>query len=189
MTKLTKWSLPLGAAGLIAIGLAMPRAAHAVVAALVQITNTAASPAIVQGIGQQAAQLVEIYCGYYPASDNTLFLPCTAVPPNGYIPFDSAAQQYVVPQGQTLVVTAADISIGIGIPSPCMSPFTVILGLYNPSLNDTGPKIPWMVPAGTGTAHYVYPSGIAIASGFGPGAIPYGNCSYSLSLHGYLTAQ
>jgi hypothetical protein len=188
MTRLKKWTLPLGAVGLIAIGLAVPRAAHAVVAALVQVTNTAASPAIVQGIGQQAAQLVEIYCGDYPGGGGGGgFRPCNAVPSNGVMPEDPAVTPYGVPPGQTLVITSVDVSSGIGTPSPCEVPQTVVLSIASPSLS--GFRVPWIVPAGTGTAHYVYPSGIAIASGFSVAATQFGTCAISLSLHGYLTAQ
>ena len=54
--RLTKLSLFIaGAVGILMLG--VPRAAYAVAAALVQVTNTASSPVISQSIGNQALRL------------------------------------------------------------------------------------------------------------------------------------
>jgi hypothetical protein len=49
----------------------------------------------------------------------------------------------------------------------------------------------WIVPAGTGTAHYVYPSGMLFASGTSLTSVTNQTttCTLTLDMHGYLTAQ
>jgi len=44
----------------VALSLIAPRAAHAIVAALVQVTNTTANPAITQSTKEQASQLIRL---------------------------------------------------------------------------------------------------------------------------------
>jgi hypothetical protein len=104
--RFTKLSLFIaGAVGILMLG--VPRAAHAVAAALVQVANTASSPVINQGIGNQAAQIVQIECTYNPGGFPT---QCVAVPATGITPYAVGAPPYVVPAGETLVVTAVDRS-------------------------------------------------------------------------------
>jgi hypothetical protein len=186
--RITKFSLFIAAAVGLLI-LCVPRAAHAVVATLVQVANTASNPAVTQSIGQQAAQIVQIECGYAPgtlALNNCFAMPATGTP--AYPP----PYSYVVPGGQTLVVTAVDILSGAEAGSPCNSSALVSVILNEaPGTNDGTHRKSWIVPAGTGTAHYVYPSGILFAPGT---SIVYaGNftttCTLTLDMHGYLTAQ
>ena len=187
--RFTKLSLFIAAAvGILMLG--TPRAAHAVAAALVQVTNTASSPVISQGIGQQAAQIVQIECGFLPdtqTSKNCFLMPATGiVPSSGF---------YTVPDGQTLAVTSVDILSASAAGTPCTSPIfanvetsvtannTISIGLSRKS---------WLVPSGVGTAHYVYPSGILFSSGTTiqfVGPIINSACNLTLDMHGYLTAQ
>jgi len=178
--RFTKLSLFIaGAVGILMLG--VPRAAHAVAAALVQVANTASNPVIAQGIGQQAAQIVQIEC----AGGG-----CVAVGPPGVLN-GIGSSTYVVPEGQTLVVTAVDIlSNAAGSGSACNSSafvdVFVIVGL-----NGTSGRKSWLVPAGAGTAHYVYPSGILFSSA--TAIVGVANvtsaCTLTLDMHGYLTAQ
>jgi hypothetical protein len=117
--RISKSALSWGGVAVAAIlfTLAVPRAAHAVAAALVQVTSTAASPVISQGIENQAAQIVQIECGFAPETSTQN--PCFLMPPTGIVP--SSPTHYVVPNGQTLVVTAVDILSGSEASSPCMS--------------------------------------------------------------------
>lgn len=92
--------------------LAVPRAAHAVAAALVQVTNAASSPVIAQGIGQQATQIVQIECNNWAESNGCFAVLATGIPP---FPLPSS---YVVPEGQTLGVNAVDILSGAAAGSP-----------------------------------------------------------------------
>jgi hypothetical protein len=173
--------------------LAVPRAAHAVAAALVQVSNTASSPVISQGIGNQAAQIVEIECGYLPLTDTDI--GCAAVPATGFLKKPSTSQ-YTVPAGETLVVTSVDILSGSAAGSPCMSFALADVATsvaISSSSNVEGPRKFWIVPAGAGTVHYVYPSGILFSPGTaiydafnsGPGS----TCTITIDMHGYLTAQ
>jgi len=84
--------------------LAAPRAARALAATLVQVTNTAANPAIAQGVEKLASQNVLL------VSSAGLVLPHGSVVlqqmfPNGTVD----ASPFVVPAGQTLVVTTIDL--------------------------------------------------------------------------------
>jgi hypothetical protein len=199
--RFTKLSLFIaGAVGILMLG--VPRAAHAVAAALVQVTNTASNPVISQSIGNQAAQIVEIECGVVPGSAIDLpggayNLGCAAVPATGFIgSLPPQFSQYTVPAGETLVATSLDILSGSAAGSPCMSsafaqlvtevPVSGGLGTLQSSARES-----WIVPSGAGTVHYTYPSGIL----FSPGTIlsfaqNLGSaCTVTIDLHGYLTAQ
>jgi hypothetical protein len=162
---------------------ALPPAA----AALVQVANTASNPVISQGIGNQAAQIVEIECGLAPGSP--IQQGCTPIGATGLAPQQPFVYEYVVPAGETLVVTSVDILSGSEAGSPCMSPAFVqvvtqvlALGIIRKS---------WIIPAGTGTAHYVYPSGILFSPGTSINGVNNGTttCTLTLDMHGYLTAQ
>jgi hypothetical protein len=186
--RFTKLSLFIaGAVGILMLG--VPRAAHALAAALVQVANTASNPAVTQGIGNQAAQIVEIECGYLPGGN--YLIGCVAVPPIGLLVAPPQYSQYTVPGSETLVVTAVDIlsfsasSIG----SPCVSP--AFVQLLTDNQDDTSNRKSWIVASGAGTAHYVYPSGILFPPGTSIYSIgePEGTCLPTLDLHGYLTAQ
>jgi hypothetical protein len=198
MFRLSKSTLSWAGVAVAAIlfTLAVPRAAHAVAAALVQVTNTASSPVISQDIGNQAAQIVQIECGVVPGSGITdpghenLF-GCVGVPALGVgsVPQSSV---YTVPAGETLVVTSVDILSGALAGTPCMSP--AFPQLFTSTPNDVlSARKSWIVPGGAGTAHYVYPSGILIPGGETIlGIVNFAtvsNCTITIDMHGYLTAQ
>jgi hypothetical protein len=182
--RFTKLSLFIaGAVGILMLG--VPRAAHAVAAALVQVTNTASSPVISQSIGNQAAQIVEIACGDQPTRNITT--GCYTIAPDGF----AAGAAYVVPDNETLVVTSLDISSGIAAGSPCMSPAFANLMTTAGFINQIAPRMVWIVPAGAGTVHYVYPSGILFSPGTNITSITNTttSCTLMIDMHGYLTAQ
>jgi hypothetical protein len=187
--QFTKLSLFIAAAvGILMLG--VPRAAHAVAAALVQVTNTASNPVIAQGIGNQAAQIVQIECGYTPGT--SILQACFPMPATGIEPVPTPVG-YTVPVGQTLVVTAVDILSGSEAGSPCMSsslPFVFT------NVSVSGSSVPvnrnyWIVPSGAGTVHYVYPSGILFSPGTVIESVANGTsaCTLTLDMYGYLTAQ
>ena len=184
MTTLRKLALPFGGVVLVAgaLTLAVPKAAHGVAAALVQITNTAASPVITQGIGQQAAQIVHLTCGY--AGANTV-ANCVQILPTGSI---GTPNPYQAPSGQTLVITGVDILSWGADELPCMSSIDVILqvGIDVPPFENFLKT--WTIPGGTGAAHYVYPTGFLVASG-SPLLLDVTGCEVAVDLHGYLTPQ
>jgi len=169
--------------------LAVPRAAHAVAAALVQVVNTASSPVISQGIGNQAAQIVQIECGFVPGTPIGNY--CNLIPPSGIIP-SPALNGYDVPDGQTLVVTSVDILSGSAAGSPCMSSAFAQLYILKYLVSEEVRKS-WIVPSGAGTVHYEYPSGILFGPGYTLYAVVNGNttsaCTLTLDMHGYLTTR
>ena len=188
--RISKSALSWGgvAAAAILFTLAVPRAAHAVAAALVQVTNTASSPVISQSIGNQAAQIVEIECGYIP--DSQTRHGCNLIPPTGIIP-SPPPEVYTVPDSQTLVVTSVDILSGSAAGSPCMSPALAQVVTIMPGGEFGVPRKSWIVPSGAGTVHYVYPSGILFEPGFNINGVVNNAtaCTLTLDMHGYLTAQ
>jgi hypothetical protein len=168
--KLAGGALVLGA---LAIG--TPKAAHAVAAAMVQIVNTAANPAITHETALQASQLIYLTTTFATTiNGDTPFQP--------YMPGGSVGPNFTVPAGQSLVVTAIDLT------SNCNGTTLAELDdsggqYFMKSLNFSGPQYV--------TNHFTYPSGLVFAGGYAPSLInrANGNCSVGADLHGYLTAQ
>jgi hypothetical protein len=86
---------------LLAVGLFAPRAARAVVATLVQVTNTTANPVPVQDIGRPGSQILELNC---PKGN----VSCFAVDPANQA---ATAAPFTVPAGQVFVMTSADLKL------------------------------------------------------------------------------
>jgi hypothetical protein len=175
MFKLPKSVLSL-AAGAIALGvliLAAPRAAHAIAATLVQMTNTSANPAIAQDVSKLASQNVilqsNISTAVLPNSSSTLF----QILPNG------TQMPFVVPAGQNLVVTTVDVSAlnGTGVTEA---------GIGN--VVGTGLRAAFYVPNGV-TTQFQFPNGYVFPSGESVYAQNGGNGSMSFTVHGYLTTN
>lgn len=178
MIRLRKSLFPIGVAGLAlaTLTLSLPKAAHAVAAALVQVTNTASNPVVTQSIGQQAGQSIQIAC-------STHFGICNQMGLSGNAP------TYVVPAGQFFVITAVDVtsfgSTGVGCPTAHL---VTLSGL--PPNNTIG--FEYSVPANSGTRHFSYPSGVVFPSGVTPdvgGATLPTGCTDDLWVYGYLTSN
>jgi hypothetical protein len=162
--------------------LAVPRAAHAIAATLVLVANTASNPAVTQSVSQQAAQLVYL---------NTSVLPHSSTPLYQLGPGLVGTAAYTVPQGQNLVITAADLLPGSF--DGCQSGQFVFVLLGNSPI---GAQVMWSVAA-PNPGHFEYPSGIV----FGPGSSPFvdftfasnttGTCGNgaNVNLFGYLTSN
>jgi hypothetical protein len=171
--KLAKTTLMgIGATALIALLLTLsaPKAAHAVVAVLVQVTNTAAAPAITQGVPTLASQMVTLRC-----SGSS----CNSMEPGGHV----SSSPYAVPAGQNLVITHVEITGhgGGGVtsfnlePLPCTSPpCTLIAPGWDVANN--GETHEFSISPG-----FVWPGGASLkpAAAAGPDAI----------IYGYLTAN
>ncbi len=96
-----------GAAALAAgaLILAVPRAAHAIAATLVQVTNTAAGPAVAQDVSKLASQQVTLVApGLSPNINEYL----AQMDVHGAI----SSGSFTVPAGQSLIVTSIDITPG-----------------------------------------------------------------------------
>lgn len=169
MFKLSKSVLSFGA-GALTLGvliLAAPRAAHAIAATLVQVTNTAANPAVTQDVSRQVAQLV------------SLGVTTTGGQPSQFLSFLSNGTYvngYTVPANQYLVITSVDVS-GQGC-----APLGVNVGIGNLVLAG------WTVSSAN-SVHFDYASGIVFPPGSTPLEIIYApsTCAGSLALHGYLS--
>lgn len=169
-------------AAVAALGLLTPRAAHAIAAAMVQVTNTVANPVMTQSINTQAAQLLDIAC--YTAAQGTQE-GCATVSGSG----EYSAPTYAVPANQAFVVTAVDIQPNTvtGV-SPCANSAQGSEGITI-STNQAFRKA-WYFN-GANTVHFEYPSGFVLSPGqvltdfVGAGNV----CPASIELHGYLTAN
>ena len=159
-------SFGAGVLAVVALMLAAPRAAHAIASTLVQVTNTPANPAITQSVGQQASQLVNLLA---IGPSGTRF---SLVSPGGLV-----TSGYTVPANQSLVITAVDVT-----PSGCGTTPVVL------DPGNGGGVMTWFA-SGPNTAHFGYPSGIAIAPGSSPVALLDTGCSVFMNLQGYLTSN
>ena len=164
------------AAGL--IGFTNPKTVHAVAAALVQVTNTPSNPVVTQGIGQQAAQLVQLTCNITTNADarGVGSGPCHGLPTG------------TVPSNQSLVVTAVDISL-TNLLGSCE-----IGGAYPEDLQVDGSSTiayTWTLtfsgPTFGPTAHFTYPSGIVFPPNSMLVASEISGCQANFELTGYLT--
>jgi hypothetical protein len=173
------------AAGLLT--LTNPKTVHAVAAALVQVTNTASNPVVAQGIDKQATQIVELTCGLTLVSKAPQNV-CSLENGDGS---SGGTTFYTVPNGQSLVIDSVDITSGIQLGTPCMSSAFVELSVDSSATSQELVREWWLVPAGTGTAHYVYPSGIVLPGGTGLHGLNViiSPCTVGAQLHGYLTTQ
>jgi hypothetical protein len=153
MIRLPKSAVSFGAVALVACvaTLAVPRAAHAVAAALVQVTNTTPNPAITQTVPTQAAQLIQLSAGFFDPLVAGQQGNVTAVPVGAL----NSPGEYSIPAGQSLVITAVDFI-----------PVTTCTGTSAINLSSGGnSSLVWVVSNST-SAHFEYPSGMV----FGPGS-------------------
>jgi len=179
--RMTKGMLSAGAAAIVAgvLILSVPRAVHAVAAALVQVTNTASNPVVTQTVGQQAGQSIQIAC------DNSSGI-CSQ---QG----QAIVTPYTVPAGQFLVITAVDGVFTDGFEGcQAFSHSVSVAGQVFIGRLITPQILSYFVPNGTGSLHVSYPSGVA----FGPGVsvnfvdtLPPSACQDTVRTYGYLTSN
>jgi hypothetical protein len=178
MFRLPKFAAPLAGIALAAATLTVstPREAHAVAAALVQLTNTIANPGVTQDVSKQAGQMVALSC--LAASVQFTLAACFPNPGN--------SEQYTTPANQSLVITSVDI-------------FTVTSGTYDfqiAAVPQGGPLSSvsffgaWAGSSVNSTQHLTYPQGLVIPPhslveiiNAGTGGSP------QVNLYGYLTYQ
>jgi hypothetical protein len=163
------------AAFAVALTLAVPREVHAIAAALVQVTNTTANPAVTEDISKQASQIVHLTTlnkANVPNNEMTQLVQ--------YIPGGTFGPPYVVPAGQNLVITSIEASV-----------FTAgdnYLNLYD---NKTiGQREYWSLP-NVGLTQLTFPSGFVYPAG--SSVYVYiggqGTTQMAVDVHGYLTAN
>ena len=175
MIRIHKSVASFGAVVLVAgfVTLAVPRAAHAVAAALVQVTNTVTT----QDASKQASQLIHL--NVQLTSDE--FAKFNLVTASGPI------ANYSVPTNASLVITALNVTPAVDNTS---ASFTLHLGGGSNAMN-------WAIPgqpnlAQFATTQFNYPSGIVIGPGFPPSIQMESNGSGNdvfVDLFGYLTSN
>jgi hypothetical protein len=164
------------AAGL--VSLLAPKAAHALVAALVQVTNTPSNPVPTLDVNRAATQDMELNCStVVPEFPIGLTPVCALVSQtSGYF----GPTPWAVPEGMNFVITDVDIAESGTFTLP-------------PSFG-----IEWTPPGGSfrsetwqdsnpGTSQYHYLSGIVVLSGSVLTCSQIGQGNLQAYLHGYLT--
>jgi hypothetical protein len=178
MIRLPKSAVSLSAVVVAAgvLTLAAPRAAHAVAAALVQVTNTSSNPVVAQSTSTMASQLVELFNYTISTAANATVVPFNSVAPDG-----AYAPNYVVPANQSLVITSADLTF-YGCLSALIGPATA-----NLTLNGYF-RAAWNV-SGQSTTQFIYPSGLVLPGGSAVGFSDNSPCALTVDLKGYLTSN
>ena len=162
------------------VALVAPKAAHAVAATLVQVTNSTASPAHSQDVSTTAAQIVEVRCVQAAG--------CAQVLSNGMV---GAPGSFSVPGSESFVITSVDIFP----PTPQSFPVFVTLSQAAP-LQTYVNREQWVIQTNTTTLFQFPVSGIVLAPqtailvdfNFSNGS-GLGLDSYSATLHGYFTSN
>ncbi len=168
-----------GAVALMAIfGMAIaPKAAHGLVATLVQVANTTANPAITQGVPNLASQIVTL-SGSVSADSFTKVAPFYQLSPQG----GSSGTVYSTPSGQNLVITSIEFA-------PIGGSGTLNLQFMDGYNIETYEQ--WNIPSDSIT-NLQYPTGIVIGPNVAPILVPYSGsttASFNVYLHGYLTSN
>ncbi len=136
------------------LNVAAPRAVHALVATLVQVTNTTANPVPVVDLSKSAAQNIELVC------INTSPYPCFLVPPTGTIDL-TPPTAWTVPAGVNFVITDVEINTEVEPDGVTGTSFGI---LWTPPGSSQQRGDGWSVGLGP-TTEFTFPSGIVVASG------------------------
>jgi hypothetical protein len=176
------------AAALLAV--CVPRAAHAVVATLVQVSNTASAPAITQSVSEQAQQLLQVGCSVYLSQ--SVYGPvtsCNFIAPTGLA--NGSSSIVTISPNQNFVITSVDVEASGTNVGVCPAATVGSILINSPVVGQTH-RASWSVAANAGTQHFAYPSGILITGGTEfVGIDPFGTinsyCSVTVNMFGYLT--
>lgn len=159
------------------LALLAPPTAHAVAAALVQVTNTISSPAITQPVPSAASQMVLLTTANrqsLPQGTQVDLVQIDAVT-------DLGSTTYVVPAGDKLVITEIDIGTHGGDLLCEIKSGTVYLeGFFLTSSSSTETTRQFRFASGI-----VFPAGHSVTAQNFAGAGTIGE----LAVHGYLTAM
>jgi len=143
-----------------AIGFTNPKAVRAVTAAMVQVTNTATNPVVMQSVGQQAAQVVMLACvPVYESAAGACYRITNGVQGNSV---------YSVPQGESLVVTAAYVDPHLPaekaatVHPECNAGREDAVYLNGGTANNPIQVLAWQVVNNSMATNFTYPSGVVI---------------------------
>jgi hypothetical protein len=171
----------LGSVTMIAVLMAIiaPKTARSTVAAMVQVANTAAAPAITNEVPHLASQTVML---------TTQVSITGGVPTNSYLfQLSSNGTQsssiFIVPSGENFVITSIQFDPTFGSGNSQLSIIEAASGNFYET---------WKVSLDSST-QFQYPSGLV----FRPGTAPFvafvtggtANATFSVYVHGYLTAN
>ena len=155
--------------------LAVPREVHAFAAALVQLTNTTANPAVTEDISREASQIVHL-----TTQGKANVNPSVMTQLHEYIPGGTFGPGYVVPVGQNLVITSIEASV--------ITAGNNYLNLYDNTT--TGQREYWYLP-NVGLTQLQFPSGFVYPAD--SSVYVYiggqGTTQMVVDIHGYLTAN
>ncbi len=177
MFRLPKSVLSIAASAL-ALGLlivAAPRAAHAIAASLVEVTNTTAYPVITQSTNLQASQIVELMVPQGAEINQSSGLVAMR---QFSLPAGPASAPYTVPAGQNLVITGVELDV------ESATYFSIYLPWGGGNFGISNAQLP------VGFQQIKYPSGIVVPAGslVYCGTL-YGGSVGDVLIHGYLTAN
>jgi hypothetical protein len=154
------------------LALAAPKSAHALVAALVQVTNTPANPVPVVDVQRAAQQSVELECN--PAEQI-----CYQIQPDG----SNNNTAWVVPSGMHYVVSDVEVTSETA-PGYITSVFDVQWTVPSGATHAEG----WQVLSNGATTEFQFPSGIIVVSGSTVGCQAAGPIGFAF-VRGYLMAN
>ncbi len=173
--KTRTFKLAGGAIAIAALAAFAPKAAHAVTAALVQVTNTIPNPAITHAVRDSASQIILLHPPFNADVTSGQQVNMRQVTASSGL----SANDYVVPSGQSLVITDLNFEENDTLSSQ------MILR------TDASTLLPlqYFYFTGRGTHDYHFQTGIVFPAGShvilenqGPGDV-------SVSLSGYLTSN
>jgi hypothetical protein len=174
MQVLKRLSMGFGSilAAALLLAVAAPKATHALVAALVQVTNTSANPVPVVDVRSSTEQTVELACTFTAGY-------CVQINADGsYV--DAA---WTVPSGMQYVIKDVEVSSTIST--------GVTFSTFGVQWTPPGGSLRlerWSVAADGTTREYQFPSGIVVLSGSTITCTSAGSLNYGY-VRGYLTAN
>jgi len=151
------------------LALVAPKSAHALVATLVQVTNTTANPVPVVDVQSAAQQSVELECN--PAEQI-----CYQIQSDG----SNNNSVWVVPSGMHYIISDVEVTSQTA-PGYVNSVFDVQWTLPSGTLHAEG----WQVLSNGATTEFQFPSGIIVVSGSTVGCQSAGPIAFAF-VRGYL---
>jgi hypothetical protein len=172
MRLLKNFLMGVGGLGLLICAglLVAPTSLRAVAATLVQVTNTAAAPAITQDVSKLSSQSTQFWCPFS-------FVGC--------FNFPGVNTVYTVPAGKTLVITSVDFAWQ-GTGAPTGNFYSLFCGTSLTLDNTVGE---WSLTGGAGPLQYTYPSGLTVPGGCTINVSSYQQSNYDTIVRGYLTSN
>jgi hypothetical protein len=147
-----------------------PQSARAVTAVLVQVSNTAAAPAITQDVSKLANQTAQFWCPFS-------YIGCFGFP--------GTSPTYSVPSSKTLMVTAVDF-VWEGSTAPTSNFYDLFCGATLTGNNSVGE---WYLAGGVAPTQFTYPSGFPMPAGCAVNMSSSKTTNYDIVVRGYLTAN